>query len=201
MPRGPSSGGPPPWWWVCVNSWSRRPTNSVQPVGAFPGRPGCLSEGRGVESGPARPDAGGEPARRQVVQRQQLLGQGHRVPEVGRCHQGADPQPLGGSGRGSQGGDGGEPWPVTEALPGEVVVGVPGVEAERLGPPPHRCALGPLVDGEDHGAHSHAGTVVDHRLEVLGRAHPRGSATGLGRGRGPPIHRAGPRGRRRNLRA
>ena len=54
---------------------------------------------------------------------------------------------------GGEGRDRPEPGAVAEAAPGQMVVGVPGVEAELLGACPRRtAALVPAAVREDHGA-------------------------------------------------
>ncbi|CAM5550070.1 hypothetical protein SALBM217S_00744 [Streptomyces griseoloalbus] len=94
-------------------------------------------QGGGVETGAARADAQGDAATGDVVEGDELLGQGHRVPEVRRGHQCAQTHPLGHARGGGQGRDGTEPPAVAEAPPGQVVVGVAGVEAQ-LRPAPRR---------------------------------------------------------------
>ena len=116
-----------------VSSRSSSGTNSPKPVGPLARRPRLLAQRRGVEAGAARADAERDPAAGDVVERDQLLGEGHRVPEVRRGDQGAQAQPLGGGGRRGQRRHRAEPGAVAEGPPRQVVVGVRGVETELLG--------------------------------------------------------------------
>lgn len=131
----------------------------TEAVGALARGPGLLiapGERRGVESGAARADAQGDPAVRHVVEGDQFLGEGHRVPEVRRGHEGAQTQPVGDGGGGRQGRYGAEPGAVPEGAPGQVVVGERGVEAQVLGSLPQLLSVVPSVDRKDHSAQTHA---------------------------------------------
>lgn len=129
-------------------------------VGAFARRPGLLAERGGVEAIAAGADAEGDPAVADVVERDQFLGEGDRVPEVRRGDKGAEAHPGGDARRRGQRRHGAEPGPVAEGPPREVVIGVRGVEAQLLGALPHLPpAFGPAADGEYQGAQSHTPSV------------------------------------------
>lgn len=105
-------------------------------VGTLARGPGLLTERGRVEAVAARSDTEGDAPAGDVVQGDEVLGEGHRMAEIRRGDQRPQAHPLGGRGRRGQGGHRAEPRSVAEAPPRQVVIGVGGVEPERLRPYP-----------------------------------------------------------------
>jgi len=117
----------------------------VQQLGELgePVRPLPLSQCRATEhfgvediAAGARAQPEEEPAAADVVERGELPGEAHRVPEVRRRHQRAEADAGGHRRRRRQRRDRVEPRPVHQIAPAQVVVGPGVVEAVLLGLPP-----------------------------------------------------------------
>src|SRR5207249_4385104 len=122
-------------------------------------RPGVAAEHRGVPAFAARADAEREPPARDIVERDQLLRERHRVPEVRRGDQRSEPDVLGDTGRRGQRRYRAEPRAVAQRSPCEVVVRPRVIEAELLRAPPGVARACPRMLGKNDNAEAHRRTL------------------------------------------
>ena len=146
-------------------------------------RPGTgRSPPRTVESKPTPPAPTPriEAALRDVVEGHGVLGQRHRMTEIGRRHHGAQPDGAGGGGQAGQPGDGGVPGAVAVATPRQMVVRPEMVESEGFETPGPGRRLGPRVGREHEDADPHPCTVP---VAVAGVGPETSVLTGAAQGR------------------
>lgn len=126
-----------------------------EPLVPLPGGERRRSEHGRVESGATRSDAQYHAAVGDVVERRDILGEGNRMPEVRRRHEGAKPDSRR-HGRGRrESGDRGTPRLVGEGAPGKVVVGPRVIEPEPFRPRPGVPGDGPRLLGQDDDSEAH----------------------------------------------
>ena len=132
------------------------------------------AEHGGVESRAAGAETQRQPPAGHVVEGHRLLGQGDRVPEVGRRHHRAEPDAVGGHRQAGEPGDGGVPVAVAVAAPRQVVVRPEVVVAEALQPLRAFHRGRPRIGREHQDADAHlAITSLVRPLPRAGRALPR----------------------------
>ena len=127
----------------------------LEVIGPLRRGPRRLAEDGGVPALAAGPQPGREPAVGQVIERDQLPGEGHGMTEVGGGHERAEPHRRRGERGCGEGRHRGEPSGIAQHPPGDVVIGPGVVEPHRLCPRPQLRPLGPPVLREDHHTEPH----------------------------------------------
>ncbi len=127
----------------------------AEPGDALAGGEGLVAEHGGVEAGAARADAEYESSSGDVIERDRVLRERERMPQVrGRDHR-AESDPIGRARQSGEPRDRREPRPAPVAAPGRVVIGPEVVVAERLEVPGPRSRLRPRIGREHHHADAH----------------------------------------------
>lgn len=142
-----------------------------EPVQPFGHAPRLLAEDGCVPTLTAGADPGREPPAGEIVQREQLAGERHRMPEGGRGDQRAETDPGRNHGRRREGRNRCEPRRIPQIPPGEVVVGPGVIEPEPLGPRPFLRQSRQAVLRQYQDAQAHAPSVRQAlSIQPFGRA-------------------------------